>query len=62
MQSNGQFIIVSPGSHIMFGNPPTQPLPPGQRHELAEDDRIYLGAWTRIVVRRATPEEQNGSA
>ena len=28
----------------------------------AEDDRIYLGAWTRLVVRRATPEEQNGSA
>jgi hypothetical protein len=41
---------------------PTSPLPPGQRHELAEDDRIYLGAWTRLVVRRATPEEQNGSA
>ena len=41
---------------------PTSPLPPGQRHELADDDRIYLGAWTRLVVRRATPEEQNGSA
>ena len=41
---------------------PSSPLPPGQRHELAEDDRIYLGAWTRLVVRRATPEEQNGSA
>ena len=36
--------------------------PPGQRRELAEDDRIYLGAWTRLVVRRATPEEQNGTA
>jgi hypothetical protein len=54
--ANGTY--VGPAS----GPLPTQPLPPGQRHELAEDDRIYLGAWTRIVVRRATPEEQNGSA
>ena len=36
--------------------------PPGQRRELDEDDRIYVGAWTRLVVRRATPEEQNGPA
>jgi hypothetical protein len=36
---------------------PTTPIPVGQRTELAEDERIYLGAWTRIVVRRATPEE-----
>jgi FHA domain len=39
---------------------PTDPLPPGQRRELAQDDRIYVGAWTCIVVRRATPEEQAG--
>ena len=25
--------------------------------DLAEDDRVYLGAWSRVVVRRATPEE-----
>jgi hypothetical protein len=37
---------------------PTDALPPGQRRELAGDDRIYLGAWTRIVVRAATPDEQ----
>lgn len=39
---------------------PTAALVPGQRRELAEDDRIYVGAWTRIVVRRATEEEQAG--
>ncbi|MHB8184573.1 MAG: FHA domain-containing protein [Dermatophilaceae bacterium] len=54
--SNGTY--VGPAS----GPLPEDPLPPGQRRELAEDDRIYLGAWTRIVVRRATPEEQAGQA
>lgn len=38
---------------------PTNALRPGQRRELAQDDRIYIGAWTCIVVRRATPEEQS---
>ena len=37
---------------------PSDPIPPGQRRELGQDDRIYVGAWTCIVVRRATPEEQ----
>jgi len=41
---------------------PTDALPPGQRRELAQDDHIYVGAWTCIVVRRATPEEQAGQA
>jgi hypothetical protein len=41
---------------------PTDALTPGQRRELAQDDRIYIGAWTCIVVRRATPEEQAGGA
>lgn len=50
--SNGTF--VGPAS----GPLPTQPLVPGQRRELAEDDRIYVGAWTRLVVRRATDEEK----
>jgi hypothetical protein len=36
---------------------PSSPIAAGQRVELADDDRIYLGAWTRIVVRRATAEE-----
>ena len=54
--SNGTYVGSASGPL------PDDALPPGQRRELAEDDRIYLGAWTRIVVRRATPEEQAGQA
>ena len=54
--SNGTYVGAASGPL------PTDSLPPGQRRELAEDDRIYIGAWTRIVVRRATPEEQAGQA
>ena len=39
------------------GELPVNPIPTGQRRELDADDRIYVGAWTRIVVRPATPEE-----
>jgi hypothetical protein len=41
---------------------PTDPLVPGQRRELAGDERIYLGAWTRIVVRPATDDEKTAAA
>jgi hypothetical protein len=37
-------------------------VPPGSKRELAEDDRVYLGAWSRLVVRKATPQEQAGTA
>ena len=50
--SNGTY--VGPAS----GPLPADPIAPGQRRELSEDDRVYVGAWTRIVVRRATPEER----
>ncbi len=50
--SNGTY--VGPAS----GPLPADPVAPGQRRELSEDDRVYVGAWTRIVVRRATPEER----
>jgi hypothetical protein len=36
---------------------PDTPIPPGRRRALTEDERIYVGAWTRIVVRPATAEE-----
>ena len=55
--SNGTY--VGPGERSAAR---ATPVPPGQRRELAEDDRVYVGAWTRLVVRRATPEEQNGTA
>jgi pSer/pThr/pTyr-binding forkhead associated (FHA) protein len=31
---------------------PTEPLATGARVEVDDDDRIYLGGWTRIVLRR----------
>jgi FHA domain len=37
--------------------PPT-PLTAGDRHELTDSERIYIGAWTRIVIRRATADEK----
>ncbi|MBK8867156.1 MAG: FHA domain-containing protein [Actinomycetales bacterium] len=49
--ANGTF--VGPAS----GPLPNDPIESGPKRELADDDRIYVGAWTRIVVRRATPEE-----
>lgn len=36
---------------------PEDPIPVGPKRELDTDDRIYVGAWTRIVVRKATDEE-----
>ena len=50
--ANGTFVGAA-GAAI-----PTIAIPVGQRVELADDDRIFVGAWTRVVVRRATPEEQ----
>lgn len=50
--SNGTFVGPA-GAPI-----PTIPVTPGQRVEFAPGDRVYVGAWTRIVVRRATSDEQ----
>ncbi len=49
--ANGTFVGAASGPL------PTDPIPVGPKHELADDDRIYVGAWTRIVVRRATEDE-----
>ena len=53
--ANGTF--VAPAS----GPLPSMPIPRG-RVEVAADQRIYVGAWTRIVVRRATADEQEAFA
>jgi hypothetical protein len=50
--SNGTF--VGPAS----GPLPEDPIAVGPRTELDDDDRIYVGAWTRIVVRAATDDEK----
>jgi hypothetical protein len=49
--SNGTYV----GGNV--GALPTTPLTPGQKQEISDDDRIYVGAWTRIVVRRAADGE-----
>ncbi|TCC39117.1 FHA domain-containing protein [Kribbella capetownensis] len=54
--SNGTY--VGPAS----GPLPEDPISPGQRRELNPDDRVYVGAWTRLVVRKSTPEERAGQA
>lgn len=40
-----------------LGTLPTTPIAGGQKAEIGADDRVYLGAWTRIVIRKATPGE-----
>lgn len=53
--ANGTF-VGTPGDAL-----PTTPLTPHQRRELDENERIYIGAWTRIVVRRSTDDEKAGA-
>ena len=49
--SNGTF-VARVGEAL-----PDVPIPAGQRHELQDGDRLYLGSWTRLVVRKALPGE-----
>ncbi|HYP46566.1 MAG TPA: FHA domain-containing protein [Propionibacteriaceae bacterium] len=37
---------------------PEDPIPVGPKRELDPDDRIYVGAWTRLVIREATEDER----
>ena len=53
--TNGTF-VGTPASM-----PPTA-LVAGERHELTDSERIYIGAWTRIVIRRATADEKGTPA
>lgn len=54
--SNGTF--VGPAS----GPLPDDPIAVGPKTELGDDDRLYVGAWTRVVVRKATPDEVDAYA
>ena len=49
--SNGTYVGDTVGAL------PTTPVPAGQKKEIPPDDRVYLGAWTRITVRKAAPGE-----
>jgi hypothetical protein len=51
--ANGTF--VGPASGAL----PEDPIPVGVKRELAVDDRVYVGAWTRLVIRPATDEERD---
>lgn len=53
--ANGTFVGAAAGPL------PAMPIPQG-RVELAAGQRIYLGAWTRIVIRKATQDEQEAFA
>jgi pSer/pThr/pTyr-binding forkhead associated (FHA) protein len=52
--SNGTF-VGSSGRAL-----PVTPIQPGQKTELGDDSRVYVGAFTRIVVRPATTDERRG--
>jgi hypothetical protein len=49
--SNGTYVGTATG--VL----PTVPVPPGQKKEIGPDDRVYCGAWSRIIVRKAAPGE-----
>ena len=49
--SNGTFVAPA-------GDPlPDTPLTQGVRKEIEEGDRVFIGAWTRLVIRKALPGE-----
>ena len=50
--ANGTFVGSAAGAM------PTDPVPVGAKRELKPDDRVYVGAWTRLVIRPATDEEK----
>ena len=50
--ANGTFVGSAAGAV------PDDPIPVGVKHELNPDDRVYVGAWTRLVIRKATDEER----
>ncbi len=49
--SNGTYVGGS------VGPLPATPIAPGQKKEIGSDERVYLGAWTRIVIRKAADGE-----
>jgi hypothetical protein len=53
--TNGTFVGM-PGDAL-----PTAPLTPHERHELDDGERIYVGAWCRIQIRKATDGEKAGT-
>jgi predicted component of type VI protein secretion system len=53
-QSDGSWSIVDLDSaNGSLVNDDTNPLRPNVPRALADGDRVYIGAWTRITLRRA---------
>ncbi|MFT4288023.1 FHA domain-containing protein [Nocardioides sp.] len=49
--SNGTYVGAA------VGGLPTAPVQPGTKREIGPQECLFLGAWTRVVLRRATPGE-----
>lgn len=49
--ANGTFVGT------IIGPLPTDPIPSRRRRELADGERLYIGGWTRIVLRPAAEGE-----
>jgi len=47
----------SNGTYVGQAGAPLPLDPIKGRTELGEDARVYVGSWTRVVVRRANPDE-----
>ncbi len=46
----------------VVGELPRAPIPARSKREFDADDRLYVGSWTRIVVRRASQDEVDALA
>jgi hypothetical protein len=49
--SNGTFVAEAVDAL------PKTPIEVGVKREVGPDDRIYVGSWTRLVIRKAAPGE-----
>lgn len=49
--SNGTFVAAA------VDPLPKTPIEVGTKREVGADDRIYVGSWTRLVIRKAAPGE-----
>jgi pSer/pThr/pTyr-binding forkhead associated (FHA) protein len=50
--TNGTYVIGADGDPDAEPDAEIEPLAPDEVRPLADGDRIYLGAWTRLTVRR----------
>ena len=49
--SNGTYVADT------VGTLPKTPVTPGRKQEIPADGQVYVGAWTRITIRKAAPGE-----